>query len=141
MSSSNAKKVVQTYVSFGSQDRNREAWNDTNNYQIDIPKFKYVSAIKLSSFEMPQISQYTTESSVDDTLHVHEGCIIGCANDTSIMLDQGSLFSSLHENQVMVSYCSLIDEYVARSNRKQISVRVGKFETVCCRLKSSTSTL
>ena len=106
-----AKKVVQTYVSFSSQDRNRAAWNDSNNYQIDIPQFRGVSAIRLASFEMPQLSQYTTESLINDTLHLHEGCIIGCADDVSVNLDERSAYSSLHENQVMISYCSLKNEY------------------------------
>ena len=89
---------IQTFFSFQSQDRDEKTWPDTNNYQIDIPKFHGVTAIKLASFEMPSMPQYTIEKNVNDTLHVNEGCIIGCAIDSAISLDANSTVTAFYEN-------------------------------------------
>ena len=97
--------LAQTFLNFQSQDRDQKVWPETNKYQIDIPKFNGVTTIKLASFEMPSMPKYTIESEKNDTLHLHEGCIIGCAKDFSAKLDPNSTSLFLYENQLLFTYC------------------------------------
>ena len=96
--------LAQTFLNFQSQDRDQKVWPETNKYQIDIPKFNGVTTIKLASFEMPSMPKYTIESEKNDTLHLHEGCIIGCAKDFSANLDINSSSLFLYENQLLLAY-------------------------------------
>tara|TARA_B100001113_G_scaffold342009_1_gene327738 strand:- start:111 stop:2402 length:2292 start_codon:yes stop_codon:yes gene_type:complete len=95
---------VQTFLSFQSQDRDDHTWPNTNKYQINIPKFHGVTSLKLASFEMASMPQYTIEEDTNDLLYLHDGCIIGCSEDDSVPLDSNSTLNKLYENQLLVSF-------------------------------------
>lgn len=116
---------MQTFLSFQSQDRDHKVWPETNKYQIDIPKFSGVSSIKLASFEMPSMPKYTIESEKNDKLHLHEGCIIGCAQDSSISLDINSSVSIFYENQLLFSY------YDDNNNYSEHLLAIPAYDNTC----------
>jgi hypothetical protein len=82
-------------VSFYSGDRDVSAWPGCNEYAVSIPSTQHVTSVKLASFEMTS----STDAPIlgdRDTLHIHEGCIIGSAPQST---DDGILY----ENQLVVT--------------------------------------
>lgn len=99
-------QTSQTFLALSSTDRDKLTWPTASEYNLSIPRLTGVSSIRLGSFEMQAAPDYTVEKDVSDELHVHEGCVVGSAEDTTATLDGQSPRSSLYENEAVLYWRS-----------------------------------
>lgn len=83
-------------ITFSSKDRNFSAQSSSADYEVDVPAVSHVSEVRLGSLELGHPTQYTIEKDVNDTIHLHEGFVIGHAV-------QGVVY----ENELRVTDCGV----------------------------------
>lgn len=110
-------------ISFHSGDRDVSAWPGCNDYIVNIPITRHVQSVKLASFEMTSPTDAPILGDCD-TLHLHEGCIIGSAPQST---GDGILF----ENQLVVT-CTHSDVSTGSARASsQATVTIPSYSNTC----------
>lgn len=91
-----APQIKHQLITVYSGDRDKSRYADTNLYELDIPTVHRCVGLKLASFEMQTIPQYTVRTGVNDELYFDQGQITGG------MLTTVADGSQVYENEIRI---------------------------------------